>query len=118
AVKVAELGILDQYNVRLLGTPLSAIQRAEDRQLFKALLEDIGEPAVPSAIVTSLEEAHRFAETVPLPLVIRPAYTLGGTGGGVARTPEELDRIVRGGLAASPIHQVLLEQSLVGWKEI
>lgn len=118
AVKVAELGILDRYGVRLLGTPLSAIQRAEDRQLFKSLLEDLGEPAVPSAIITSLDEAHRFAETVPLPLVIRPAYTLGGTGGGVARTPEELERIVRGGLAASPIHQVLLEQSLVGWKEI
>jgi carbamoyl-phosphate synthase large subunit len=118
AVKVAELGILDRYGVRLLGTPLSAIQRAEDRQLFKQLLVELGEPAVPSVIVTELEEAFRFAEIVPLPLVIRPAYTLGGTGGGVARTAEELERIVKGGLSASPIHQVLLEQSLVGWKEI
>jgi carbamoyl-phosphate synthase large subunit len=118
AVKTAELGILDEYGVRLLGTPLSAIQKAEDRQLFKRLLEEIGEPVVPSVIVTTLEEARQFAETVPLPLVIRPAYTLGGTGGGVARTKDELDRIVTGGLAASPIHQVLLEQSLLGWKEI
>ncbi len=118
AVQVAELGILDRYGVRLLGTPLSAIKRAEDRALFKALLEDIGEPTIASTVVTSVEEAHAFARQVPLPLVIRPAYTLGGTGGGVARTPEELDRIVTGGLTASPIRQVLLERSLVGWKEI
>jgi len=118
AVKVAEAGILDRYNVRLLGTPLSAIQQAEDRQLFKELLERIGEPAVESAIVTDMAQARRFAETVPLPLVIRPAFTLGGTGGGVATTPAELDRIVVGGIAASPIGQVLLERSLVGWKEI
>ncbi|MBA2518190.1 MAG: carbamoyl-phosphate synthase large subunit [Chloroflexia bacterium] len=118
AVQIAELGILDQYGVRLLGTPLSAIRRAEDRQLFKELLIEIGEPVVPSTIVTTVEEGRRFAATVALPLVIRPAYTLGGTGGGVARTAEELDRIVTGGLSASPINQVLLEQSLVGWKEI
>ena len=118
AVAVAELGILDQYGVRLLGTPLSAIKRAEDRALFKALLDEIGEPAVASAIVHSHDEAHAFAKQVPLPLVIRPAYTLGGTGGGVARTPEELDRIVGSGLNASPIHQILLERSLLGWKEI
>ena len=88
AVKVAELGILDQYGVRLLGTPLKAIQEAEDRALFKNLLQRIGEPAIPSVIVHSLEEAREFAKTTPLPLVIRPAYTLGGTGGGVAHTPD------------------------------
>ncbi|HWV34698.1 MAG TPA: carbamoyl-phosphate synthase large subunit, partial [Thermomicrobiales bacterium] len=118
AVQVAELGILDQYNVRLLGTPLSAIQHAEDRELFRDLLEEIGEPIIESAVVHSVEEAREFMKTVPLPLVIRPAYTLGGTGGGVAYTEDELDRIVTSGLRASPIHQVLLDRSLLGWKEI
>ncbi|MCO5177453.1 MAG: carbamoyl-phosphate synthase large subunit [Thermomicrobiales bacterium] len=118
AVEVAELGMLDQYGVKLLGTQLSAIKRAEDRALFKEMLEEIGEPAVESAIVHSIEEAREFAKQVPLPLVIRPAFTLGGTGGGVASTPEELDRIVASGLNASPIHQILLERSLTGWKEI
>ena len=118
AVKVAELGILDQYNVRLLGTPLEAIKMAEDRALFKDLLERIGEPAIPSVIVNTLEEAREFAKTASLPLVIRPAYTLGGTGGGIAHTPEELDKIVTSGLNASPIRQVLLERSLLGCKEI
>jgi carbamoyl-phosphate synthase large subunit len=118
AVQVHELGILDRYGVRMLGTPLSAIKKAEDRSLFKQLLEDLGEPAVESAIVTTLEEAIEFAKDVPLPLVIRPAFTLGGTGGGVATTPQELEQIVPSGLNASPIHQVLLERSLVGWKEI
>ncbi|HEV2527750.1 MAG TPA: carbamoyl-phosphate synthase large subunit [Thermomicrobiales bacterium] len=118
AVQVAKLGILEEYGVRLLGTPLEAIERAEDRALFKELLEQIGEPSVPSAIVTSVEQAREFAKEVPLPLVIRPAFTLGGTGGGVAHTPEELDRIVTSGITASPIGQILLERSLLGWKEI
>jgi carbamoyl-phosphate synthase large subunit len=118
AVEVAEQGILDRYGVRLLGTQLPSIKMAEDRALFKQLLEDIGEPAVESAIVHSVDEAREFAREVPLPLVIRPAFTLGGTGGGVASTPEELDRIVSSGLNASPIRQVLLERSLTGWKEI
>ncbi|CAN5747626.1 carbamoyl-phosphate synthase large subunit [soil metagenome] len=118
AVEVAELGILDRYNVRLLGTQLESIKMAEDRALFKQLLERIGEPAVESTIVESLEEAREFARRVPLPLVIRPAFTLGGTGGGIADTPSELDRIVTTGLNASPIHQILLERSLAGWKEI
>jgi carbamoyl-phosphate synthase large subunit len=118
AVEVAKLGILDRYGVRLLGTPLSAIERAEDRALFKALLAKIGEPAVESAIVTSLAEARAFAELVPPPLVVRPAFTLGGTGGGIAHDLAELDRIAAGGIAASPIGQVLLEKSLIGWKEI
>ena len=118
AVQVAELGILDQYNVRMLGTPLQAIQMAEDRALFRDLLERIGEPIIPSAIVHSVAEARAFMQEVPLPLVIRPAYTLGGTGGGIAYTEEDLDRIVTSGLNASPIHQVLLDRSLLGWKEI
>ena len=118
AVQVARLGILDRYGVRLLGTPLAAIEQAEDRALFKNLLAEIGEPAVASTIVTTVEEARVFARQVPLPLVIRPAYTLGGTGGGVAHTPAELDRFVASGIAASPIGQVLVERSLLGWKEI
>ncbi|MCC7025189.1 MAG: carbamoyl-phosphate synthase large subunit [Thermomicrobiales bacterium] len=118
AVQVAERGILDRYGVRLLGTPLSAIRQAEDRELFRDLLVRLGEPVVDSAIITSLDQAFAFAEEVPLPLVVRPAYTLGGTGGGVATTHAELESIVSGGLNASPIHQVLLERSLAGWKEI
>ena len=118
AVKVAELGILEQYGVRMLGTPVESIQQAEDRALFKQLLEDIGEPAIPSRIVHSVAEAKAFATEVPLPLVIRPAYTLGGTGGGVAQTEDELEQFVRSGIGASPIGQVLLERSLLGWKEI
>ena len=118
AVAVADRGTLDQYGVRVLGTPLSAIKQAEDRSLFRDLLNRIGEPVVDSAIITSLDQAFEFALNVPLPLVIRPAYTLGGTGGGVATTKAELESIVNSGLNASPIRQVLLERSLVGWKEI
>ncbi|MGI8476864.1 MAG: carbamoyl-phosphate synthase large subunit [Thermomicrobiales bacterium] len=118
AVQVADAGILDRYGVRLLGTQLASIKMAEDRALFKDLLERIGEPTVESAIITSVDEARHFVRQVPLPLVIRPAFTLGGTGGGVATTPAELDAIVTTGLNASPIRQVLLERSLAGWKEI
>ena len=118
AVQVADCGMLERYGVRLLGTPLSAIKQAEDRSLFRDLLNRIGEPVVDSAIITSVDQAFQFAANVPLPLVIRPAYTLGGTGGGVATSKAELESIVSSGLNASPIHQVLLERSLVGWKEI
>ena len=118
AVELAEAGVLDRYGVRLLGTPLETIRKAEDRQLFKAMLAELGEPVPASATVYSLEEARRFQREVPLPLVIRPAFTLGGTGGGIAFTDEDFARIVTGGLRASPIHQVLVEQSVIGWKEI
>ncbi|MDI6856840.1 MAG: carbamoyl-phosphate synthase large subunit [Dehalococcoidia bacterium] len=118
AVALAEAGVLDEYNVRLLGTPLETIQKAEDRELFRQLLHDIGEPAPESATVTSMGEARLVADIFGLPLVVRPAYTLGGTGGGIAHTPEQFEQIVAGGLAVSPIHQVLLERCLLGWKEI
>ncbi len=118
AVELADAGILDRYDVRLLGTPLQTIRNAEDRELFKDLLVEIGEPVPPSAIVESMEEAYQALEQIGLPVVIRPAYTLGGTGGGIANDKEEFDQIVNGGLAASPIGQVLIEKSLVGWKEI
>ena len=112
------MGILDRYGVRLLGTPLETIKNAEDRERFRDLLRSIGEPAPQSAIVESLEQAEEAAQTLGLPLVVRPAYTLGGTGGGVARDVPHLREITRRGLATSPIHQVLLEKSLLGWKEI
>ncbi len=118
AVELADAGILDRYGVRLLGTPLQTIRNAEDRELFKDLLVDIGEPVPPSAVVESMEDAYDALEQIGLPVVIRPAYTLGGTGGGIANSREEFDQIVHGGLAASPIGQALIEKSLVGWKEI
>jgi carbamoyl-phosphate synthase large subunit len=118
AVELAESGALEEYGVRLLGTPLRAIQQSEDRELFKEMLESIGQPVLESAIVHNLDEAREFARHNQLPLIIRPAYTLGGTGGGIATTPEELDEIVASGLYASPITQVLVERSVLGWKEI
>jgi carbamoyl-phosphate synthase large subunit len=118
AVDLADAGILDKFNVKSLGTPIQTIRDAEDRELFKRLLAKIGEPVPKSATVNSLEEARKAAREIGLPVVIRPAYTLGGTGGGMAFTKDELENIATMGLAASPIHQVLVEKSLVGWKEI
>ena len=118
AVDLADAGVLDRYGARLLGTPLQTIRNAEDRELFRDLLTSIGEPVPPSAIVESMEEAYKALPELGLPLVVRPAYTLGGTGGGIAHTEDEFRAIVSGGLAASPINQVLLEKSLIGWKEI
>jgi len=118
AVDLADAGVLDKYNVRSLGTPIQTIRKAEDRELFKQMLIDIGEPVPESATVTSLKEARKVAKKIGLPVVIRPAYTLGGTGGGFATTWKELDKVVTVGLATSPIHQVLVEESVAGWKEI
>jgi len=118
AVELAEKGVLQREGVRLLGTPLSSIKKAEDRELFKKLMEEIHEPVPYSCIVHSLEEARAFAKEVGFPLIVRPAYTLGGTGGGIASTEEELIEITYHGLKLSRIHQVLLEKSLLGMKEI
>src|SRR3989454_131099 len=118
AVALADAGVLDRCEVRVLGTPLAAIREAEDRDAFKAVLLRIGEPVPDSRTVTTVEAAQEFAASIGLPLVVRPAYTLGGTGGGMAESPLELEAIVREGLAASPIRQVLVERSLAGWKEI
>jgi len=118
AVDLADAGVLDKYNVRSLGTPIQTIRNAEDRELFKQMMINIGEPVPPSATVNTLEQAREVAKKIGLPVVIRPAYTLGGTGGGFATTWEELDTAATLGLSTSPIHQVLLEESLVGWKEI
>jgi carbamoyl-phosphate synthase large subunit len=118
AVQLAETGVLDRYGVRLLGTPLSAIQQAEDREAFKQLLLSIGEPVPDSITAHTVEEALAFAARVGYALVVRPAFTLGGTGGGVANDAAELTARVTSGVAASPIGQVLVERSLLGWKEI
>ncbi|HEY8346126.1 MAG TPA: carbamoyl-phosphate synthase large subunit [Symbiobacteriaceae bacterium] len=118
ATQLYEAGILDKYGVELLGTPLEAIRRAEDRADFKALMQEIGEPIPASTIVHTPEEALAFGEEIGYPLIVRPAYTLGGTGGGTARNPEELKDIVTKGLRLSPIRQCLVERSVAGWKEI
>ena len=118
AVDLADAGVLDKYNVKSLGTPIQTIRNAEDRELFKQLLITISEPIPKSDTVNTLKQARKVAKEIGLPLIIRPAYTLGGTGGGMAYSWKELDKAVSVGLAASPIHQVLIEQSVVGWKEI
>ena len=118
AVELANAGILEKYNVRLLGTPLEAIRRAEDRELFRDMLTKLGEPVLESQVCTTLEQCVTAAEQIGLPVVIRPAYTLGGTGGGLAYTMEQLKTVAAGGLDASPITQVLIERNLLGWKEV
>ena len=118
AVALHEAGVLERHNVRLLGTPLATIRKAEDREAFKQFLIDIGEPVTESRTVTTIEEARAFVSEVGLPLVVRPAFTLGGTGGGFIHEASEFDAAVRHGLDNSPISQVLLERSLVGWKEV
>jgi len=118
AVALAEAGVLETYNVELLGTPLEAIQRGEDRELFKQLMQQIGEPVPESDTVESVEAALAFANSIGYPVIVRPAYTLGGAGGGIAANEEELRKVAAGGLAASPIGQVLIERSVKGWKEI
>src|SRR5438094_91233 len=115
---LANAGVLERHGVRLLGASIDTIRKAEDRQAFKQMLEEIGEPVPLSRVCESMEAAKDFAAETGLPLVIRPAYTLGGTGGGFVTTDADLERIAARGLAASPIHQVLIERSLWGWKEI
>ena len=117
-VKLHEKGVLKKYGVKILGTQPEAIQRAEDRDLFKQQMEKIGEPVPASAIVHNVEEAVKFANETSYPVIVRPAYTMGGTGGGAAHNEEELRLIAQGGLEASPIHQALIERSVAGWKEI
>jgi carbamoyl-phosphate synthase large subunit len=118
AAQLAEAGILDRYGVRLLGTPLSAIQKAEDRELFRETMKAIGEPVPESWIVESEEQLREVARICPYPAIVRPAYTLGGTGGGIAYNEEELLQIGQLGMNLSMRHQVLVERCLLGWKEI
>lgn len=118
ALSLEKAGILKKTGIPLLGTPLEAIARAEDRELFKQTMEEIGEPVPESAIVHTVQEAISFADEIGYPVIVRPAYTLGGTGGGNAHNEEELRNIVNKGLINSPIHQVLIERSVAGYKEI
>lgn len=118
AVELADKGILEKYGVRVIGTPIDSIKRGEDRELFGAAMEKIGQPTIESKIVESLEDGLKFAGEIGYPLVVRPAYTLGGSGGGIAYTPQELEDILLKGLALSRVGQVLLEKSILGWKEI
>ncbi len=118
AVKLHDEGILKKYNVALLGTPVETIKNSEDRDLFRSLLIKINEPVLPSQIVSTVEEANKVALDIGMPLIVRPAYTLGGTGGGIVNNINSLKSTVQNGLNASPINQVLLERYLKGWKEV
>lgn len=118
AIELYEQGILDKYNVKLLGTSVDAVKRAEDRKLFKETMESIGQPIPPSSIISSMEDGINFAREVGYPLIIRPAYTLGGTGGGFVDNEDELNIVLEKGLRLSMIGQVLIERSVLNWKEI
>ena len=118
ACELDKEGVLKEYNVEVLGTTIESIKMAEDRELFKNLMLEINEPVPESAIVSSFEEADKFYQKIGLPIIIRPAYTLGGSGGGIAKTYEEYEKIVNIGLSQSPINQVLVEKSIAGYKEI
>ena len=118
ATELASAGVLDRYGVRTLGAGIDTIRKAEDRQAFKEMLEELGEPVPISKVCETLDAVRDFAGEVGLPLVVRPAYTLGGTGGGFVTTEADLELIAKRGLDASPIHQVLVERSLWGWKEL
>ncbi|MCW5938718.1 MAG: carbamoyl-phosphate synthase large subunit [Fimbriimonadaceae bacterium] len=118
ASQLADLGVLERYGVKLLGTPLEAIRKAEDRELFRSLMREIREPVPESWIVESEAELEALLDTAPYPCIIRPAYTLGGTGGGVARDRDELWETGRKGLKLSMRSQLMVERSLLGWKEV
>ncbi|MBP2632495.1 MAG: carB, partial [Firmicutes bacterium] len=118
AVKLSEAGILEKYNVELLGTSLEGIKKAEDRELFKETMQKIGEPIPESTIVEDVASAVAFANKIGYPIIVRPAYTMGGTGGGIADNEEDLIATVIRGLKYSMIGQVLIERSVAGWKEI
>ena len=118
AVQLAKKGVLDECEIELLGTDVKSIECAEDRELFKELCQRIGEPTVPSHITYSVEEAMAAAKEIGYPVILRPAFTLGGTGGGFAYDENELREMMRGALALSPVHQVLVEKSIKGFKEI
>ena len=118
AVQLAKKGVLEECGVEILGTSFESIERAEDRELFKQLCIDLGEPVLPSEVVNTIEEGVEVAKKIGYPLVLRPAFTLGGTGGGFVDNEEELRELMRNALALSPVHQVLVEKSIKGYKEI
>src|SRR5690625_3784592 len=118
AIALDESGILKEFGVKLLGSSLDAIQQAEDREKFRALMDELNEPVPPSEIVNTVEAAVEFAEEIGYPVIVRPAFTLGGTGGGMCDTREELEHIVKNGIALSPVNQCLIEKSIAGFKEV
>lgn len=118
AVQLNDAGILDEFKIKVLGTNIDSIKMAEDRELFKNLMQEIHEPVPDSEIVSSLEDAQKFAKRIGFPIIIRPAYTLGGSGGGIAHNEQEYEEIVHSGLAMSPINQILVEKSIAGFKEV
>jgi len=118
AMELARNGWLEKSGVRLLGAKPETIDRAEDRQLFKDTMEKLGQPCIPSKVVETLEDALAFAEVIGYPVIVRPAFTMGGTGGGICADEAELREIGTNGLRLSPIHQVLIEKCIAGWKEI
>jgi carbamoyl-phosphate synthase large subunit len=118
ATQLSDAGILEKYNVKLLGTPLSAIRKAEDRESFRSLMREIKEPVPESWIIESEDDLAAILDVVPYPCIVRPAYTLGGTGGGIADTREDLWEIGRKGLKLSMRSQLMVERSLLGWKEV
>ncbi|MED1663512.1 carbamoyl-phosphate synthase large subunit [Brevibacillus laterosporus] len=118
AVALADMGVLEEENVRLLGTKLTSIKQAEDRDLFRSLMQELNEPVPDSAIVSTVEEALDFANEIGYPIIVRPAYTLGGTGGGICEDEASLIEIVTSGLKYSPITQCLVERSIAGMKEV
>ena len=118
AVELNDKGILEKYNVRVIGTSIESIKRGEDRELFREAMDKIGEPTIESKIVETLEDGFKVAKEIGYPVVVRPAYTLGGTGGGIADNPQELEDILLKGLKLSRVGQVLIEKSILGWKEV
>src|SRR5215210_6210800 len=117
AIALADAGVLEEYGVEMIGAKREAIKVAEDRELFKQAMEEIGLPMPRGGFAHSWAEAESLVEETEYPAIIRPSFTLGGTGGGTAFNPEEFEEIVRGGLSASPVNQVLIEESILGWKE-
>ena len=115
AIELAEKGVLEKFNVKLIGANIESIKLGEDRELFKAAMDEIGIPTAKGGFAHTWEEAEKVVETTGYPAIVRPSFTLGGTGGGTAYNPEEFEEIVRGGLAASPNSQVLIEESILGW---
>lgn len=117
AIALSDSGVLDEYKVEMIGATTQAVKLAEDRQLFKKAMEEAGLPMPRGGFARSWDDAKKIVSDTGYPSIIRPSFTLGGTGGGTAYNPEEFEEIVRGGLAASPMHEVLIEESILGWKE-
>ena len=118
ACELYDQGVFEKYNMNVIGTSIPSIQEGEDRDSFKRLMERTNQPIAPSEIVTDVESGLAFAKKIGYPVIVRPAYTLGGTGGGIVNDEEELKEITRNGLYLSPITQVLVEKCIAGWKEI